>query len=132
MTLEDIATSYRAEAVRLQSEIDRARAQYRLTGLYTDKVRLRLLWEIRRDLVLLADYLGGYYGRKFANTKNTAYMFDLFSFEKRNRRSGARNMDGFAASAGDPEETRFGCYGEGTDSDAERGFDYVPLRDEGS
>ena len=130
--MKNIAQSYREEARRLESLIKEARIRAKRTNDYSDKAKLRQLYEVHRDLLVLADYLENYYERKYAYTKNQETLCDLHCLTKRDERRAGREVGGLAATSGDPAEES--CSGDerGIDTLTERGYCYVPVGDDAS
>lgn len=125
--MKNIAQSYREEARRLEALIKEARHRAKSTNDYSDKAKLRQLYEVHRDLLALADYLENYYERKYAYTKNQETLFDLHCLTKRDERRSGREVERFAVTSGHPDETS--CCGDERvfDALAERGYCYVPV-----
>ena len=125
--MKNIALSYRQEARRLEALIKEARLRAKRTNDYSDKAKLRQLYEVHRDLLALADYLENYYDRKYAYTKNQETFCDLHCLTKRDARRSGREVERFAATSGHSEEASF-CGDERVfDALAERRYYYVPV-----
>lgn len=116
--------------MRLTVQIEREREQLAAApDDYALKQKLRILYDIRREMRLYSAYLSGYYTRKFAYSKKWGGD-DVRSLEVRNAPSHARVLlrleasDKYSICEGQPSDCG------GTDDDAERVFDYVSCRDE--
>ena len=130
--MKNIARSYRDEARRLEALIKEARSRAKSTNDYSDKAKLRQLYEVHRDLLVLADYLENYYERKYAYTKNQKTLCDLHCLTKRDERRAGREVERLAASPGHSEEAS-GRGDEGVlDALAERRYCYVSVGDDAS
>jgi ribosomal protein S15P/S13E len=123
-----MAEEYSQTAAQLTAQIERVRKH--LAAFPHDdaaKLKLRILYDIRREMRVCADYLSGYYTRKFAFSKFWRDD-DVRSFEIRNAPSHARGLFGLTAS--DQCAGGEGAAGDlgGIDTDAEKVFDYVSFR----